>query len=76
MVQAIARDVLAANMPRIEDAGYEIVLTIHDEVVSEAPDTPEFTHEQLSQLLATNPEWAPDLPLAAGGFSALRFRKD
>lgn len=75
-VQAIARDVLAANMPRIEDAGYEIVLTVHDEVVSEAPDTPEFTHERLSQLLATNPEWAPDLPLAAGGFSALRFRKD
>jgi DNA polymerase len=74
--QAVARDVMAANMPRIEAAGYEIVLTVHDEVICEAPDTPEFNTEHLSQLLATNPVWAPDMPLAAGGFEDYRYRKD
>lgn len=74
--QAFARDVLAYNMPRVEAAGYEIVLTVHDELITEAPDSPEFNHEHLSSLLATVPEWAPGLPLAAGGFEAYRYRKD
>lgn len=74
--QAVARDVMAANMPRIEAAGYEIVLTVHDEVVTEAPDTPEFNHRHLSALLATNPTWAPDIPLAAAGFESYRYKKD
>ncbi len=74
--QAAVRDVLAGNMPRIEDAGYDIVLTVHDEIISEAPDTPDYSPEHLSLLLATNPHWAPDLPLNAGGFESLRYRKD
>lgn len=76
LAQAIARDVMAHNMPTIDDLGFEIVLTVHDEVISEAPDTDEFTAEWLSQLLATNPPWAPDMPLAAGGFETYRYRKD
>ncbi|MDC9588868.1 DNA polymerase [Xenorhabdus sp. XENO-10] len=76
VTQAAARDVLAGNMPRIEAAGYDIVLTVHDEVLTEAPDTPDYSHEHLSSLLATNPDWAPDLPLSAGGFEAYRYRKD
>ncbi|KER02850.1 DNA polymerase I [Photorhabdus temperata] len=76
VTQATARDVLASNMPRIEDAGYNIVLTVHDEVLTEAQDTPDFTHEHLSSLLSTNPDWALDLPLNAGGFEAYHYRKD
>lgn len=76
VTQAAARDVLAGNMPVIENHGYAIVLTVHDEVLTEAPDSTDFSHEQLSALLATNPEWAPDLPLSAGGFEAYHYRKD
>ncbi|CDG21667.1 putative DNA polymerase (fragment) [Xenorhabdus poinarii G6] len=76
VTQAAARDVLAGNMPRIEEAGYDIVLTVHDEVLTEAPDTLNYSHEHLSTLLATNPDWAPDLPLSAGGFEAYRYKKD
>lgn len=104
ITQAVARDVLAANMPKVEqwrpimgdwkneddgttyqapvayeglDAdGYRIVLTVHDEVVTEAPNSPEYNAEHLSSLLATNPQWADGLPLAAAGFEALRYRKD
>lgn len=74
--QAVARDVMAHNMPRIEAAGYEVVLTVHDEVICEAPDSDEFSAEHLSSLLAANPPWALDMPLAAGGFEGYRYRKD
>lgn len=76
VTQAAARDVLAGNMPLIEDAGYSIVLTVHDEVICEAPDTDDYTDAALSSLLSTNPEWAPDIPLNAGGFEAYHYRKD
>lgn len=74
--QGGARDVMAENMPLIDEAGYDIILTVHDEVVTEAPDTDEYSVEGLSALLATNPPWALDLPLAAGGFKDVRYRKD
>lgn len=76
ITQAFSRDVLAHNMPTIESKGYEIVLTVHDEVITEAPDSDEFNHENLSKLLAANPEWASDLPLAAAGFESYRYKKD
>jgi DNA polymerase len=75
-IQAIARDVMAINMPRIEAAGYTVVLTVHDEIISEAPDEPQYNPEHLAALLAEPPPWALDMPLAAAGFEALRYRKD
>jgi DNA polymerase len=74
--QAVARDVMAWNMPAIEAAGYQIVLTVHDEVITEAPDTPDFNPDHLGSLLAAVPSWAVGMPLAAGGFEAYRYRKD
>jgi DNA polymerase len=73
--QAVARDVMAENMPAIEDAGYELLLTVHDEDITETPDSPDYSAEGLSALMATNPPWALGLPLAAGGFEAYRYRK-
>lgn len=74
--QAVARDVMAHNMPAIEARGYQIVLSVHDELICEAPDSAEFSSDELSTLLATNPPWAPDMPLAAAGFEANRYKKD
>lgn len=74
--QAVARDILADNMHRVEAAGYNIVLTVHDEIIAEAPDTDEYNAEELSKLLATNPAWAPGIPLAADGFESYRYKKD
>ena len=39
IVQAIARDCLAVNIERLENAGFPIVFHIHDEVVIEVPET-------------------------------------
>ena len=74
--QSFARDILYDAMPRIEAAGYRIVLHVHDEVVCEAPDSPEFNAEHLSSLLATPPEYALDMPLAAAGIESYRYRKE
>ena len=76
VTQAAARDVLAANMPDIDRRGYEIVLTVHDEIITETPDIDDFTVSQLSDLMSTVPAWAKGLPLAAAGFEGYRYRKD
>lgn len=74
--QAVARDVMAHNMPAIEARGYQIVLSVHDELICEAPDSSEFNSTELSAMLAANPPWALDMPLAAAGFEAYRYKKD
>jgi len=76
ITQAASRDVLAANMPAIEAAGYQIVLTVHDETITEANDRAAYNAAHLARLMATNPPWAECLPLAATGFEAHRYRKD
>ena len=74
--QAVAGDLLCESLVRLEDAGYEPVLTVHDEVIAEAPDTKEFSLERMAGLMTTLPTWAKGLPLAAAGFEAYRYRKD
>ncbi|WP_185731906.1 DNA polymerase I [Burkholderia stagnalis] len=76
LCQAVARDVLFYNAPAVEAAGYDIVLSIHDELITEAPDTDNYSADALSSLIATAPAWAEGMPLAAAGFSAYRYRKD
>ena len=74
--QALAGDILKANMPPMEAAGYEIVLTVHDEAVTQTPDTDAFSSDGLSAIMATVPKWAPGLPLAAAGFESYRYKKE
>lgn len=74
--QAVACDVMAENMPIMDAAGYEIILTVHDETVTETPDSAEFSVDRLSSFLAAPPVWAADMPLAAAGFEDYRYRKD
>lgn len=73
--QAIARDILAYNMPLIEQAGYDIVLTVHDEVVAEAPDSSEYSVKEVEDLMCFVQPYAVGLPLAAEGYEAYVYRK-
>ena len=74
--QSGSRDVLYAAQQPAEDAGFKIVLHVHDELVTEAPiDNKELTLAKLCSILATNPPWAKGLPLAAAGFEGDRYRK-
>lgn len=72
VVQAIARDVMAEAMVRVEDAGYEVVMTIHDEVVVERAGG---DVEEFKTLMATLPAWARGLPVAVEGWMGRRYRK-
>jgi DNA polymerase len=76
LTQAASRDVLAYGMCLAEDLRYHVVLSVHDELITETPDTPEFNSEALSKIMSTVPPWAMGLPLAAAGFEAKRYRKD
>ena len=73
--QAFARDVLAYNMPAIEAKGYEIVLSVHDELLTETPDAERFSADELARMMAAVPAWARGIPLAAAGFETHRYRK-
>lgn len=74
--QAFARDILAAGMPEIEDAGYDIVLTVHDENLTETDDDDRFTADELSAMMTRERSWAKGLPLAAKGYEGYRYRKE
>jgi len=72
--QAVARDVLAHGMKLADAAGYKIVTTVHDEIVTEISEG-ELNHTYLEQLMSDNPPWAEGLPLAAEGYTAKRYKK-
>ncbi len=75
VVQATARDLLALAMLRLRDAGFKIVMHIHDEAVVEAPEG-EGSVDELCRLMAQAPAWAVGLPLRADGYECPFYRKD
>lgn len=74
--QTLARDILAPALQTAEDRGYTPILTVHDEVLTEVPDHPDYDAQGLAEILATNPPWSEGLPLAAAAFEARRYKKD
>lgn len=82
--QAGSRDVLAYNMPDIEDEIAQwtddpndgIILTVHDEVLTQVAADGVFGSDDLAGMMSRVPPWAPGLPLAAKGFETTRYRKD
>lgn len=74
--QAFARDVMAYHMPRLEERGYALVLTVHDEPIAEVPDTEDFSADEMCKIMTEEIPWARGLPLAAGGFETYRYRKE
>lgn len=72
--QAVSRDCMAEAMLRVEDAGYEILITVHDEVLCER-DKGTGTQQDFERLMSVRPDWAQDLPLKVGGWVGERYRK-
>ena len=75
IVQAVSRDILAEAMLRLEKAGFDIVMHIHDEVVLEVPEGVSSV-EEVNELMAVNPSWTMGLPLKAAGFESVFYKKD
>ena len=74
VVSGICRDIMAEAMVRIDQAGYNIVLSVHDEILAETKkdfgDLKEFEN-----LMSRNPKWAEGLPISVEGWTGTRYRK-
>ena len=75
-VQGTARDFLAFAMIELERAGYEIINSIHDEVLLLVEEqSAESALDDVIKIMTKPPTWAPDFPLAAEGWVGKRYRK-
>ena len=74
IVQAFARDCLAVALLRLEKAGYEIVFSVHDEIVAEAPIGSRW--EDMAEIMGRSIDWAPGLLLRADGYETKFYMKD
>lgn len=74
-VQAVARDLMAHGMLLAEEAGYPMVMTVHDEGVADVPEG-QGTLAEFEALLCSTPSWATGLPVVASGYEAYRYKKD
>lgn len=86
IVQASARDLMAHGMMNVEAAGYEMILTVHDELLAEVSEDMTVTDMQRAadadqgldhfmQLMCDIPTWAAGCPVVAEGWVANRYRK-
>lgn len=75
LVQAIARDCLAVSITRVAEAGYPIVMHVHDEIVADMPYGTGSVQD-LAQIMGRPIDWAPGLPLRADGFETSFYKKD
>ncbi len=75
IVQAVAADHVMDGLMAAESAGYRCILSVHDEVIAEAPNEDRYNDKHLSALLVAASPWADGVPLAAKGFTSGRYRK-
>lgn len=71
-VQATARDVIAAGAIAADRMGFDVLLSVHDELITESDM---LTSDDLCAAMTTQIGWTAGLPLAAEGFEAARYRK-
>lgn len=74
IVQAVARDLMAGGMLRVENAGYPVIFTVHDEVVADVP----MAHGSVAEfgrLLEERPDWARSCPVNAEVWEGERYGK-
>lgn len=74
IVQAFARDCLAAAMVRLDEAGYNICFHVHDEIIAEMPEGSRW--EDMAEIMGQPLEWAPGLLLRADGYETKFYMKD
>src|SRR5208337_2015309 len=75
IAEGIGADILTDGLMAADAAGYNPVLSVHDEALTEPPDEELYDDSALSRLLVESSAWATGMPLAAKGFTSYRYRK-
>lgn len=76
ITQAIARDIIAESILRLEERGRRVLLTVHDEIILEVPTgEADAAKADLLEELTRVPDWGAGLPLAAEAAVADRYDK-
>lgn len=75
VTQALCRDMLAFALVGVERAGWPIVLHVHDEIVTDVPNEPQYSAAELERLMCVLPDWAEGFPLTAAGQELMRYAK-
>ncbi|QFR58951.1 DNA polymerase [Salmonella virus VSiA] len=75
VTQALCRDLLAYALVNVDAAGWPIILHVHDEIVTEVPNEPEYNVAKLEEMMCALPSWAAGFPLAAEGAELMRYAK-
>jgi len=76
IIQAIARDVLAAGLIEADRIGFDIIGHVHDEIIALTPDDSPLTVADLENAMCVPLPWAPDMPLKAEGWQGPYYKKD
>jgi DNA polymerase bacteriophage-type len=75
IVQAIARDCLAESLKRLQAAGYQTVMHVHDECVLEVPKD-KADLKAVTDIMGYPIAWAPGLLLKAEGYETVFYKKE
>jgi len=73
LVQATARDVFAEQLLPMEDRGWKVLFTSHDEAILEVD--PSVTAADVERAMSRAPEWMPGLPVSAEAKEVVAYCK-
>lgn len=74
-VQGIARDLMVAGIFNIEEAGYQFLLSVHDEGLAEKKIGSGNLKEYVALMAGKLPRWAKGAPITAEGWVGPRYKK-
>lgn len=75
VVQAVAYDIQAEALVRLEQRGYPLVMHTHDEGTAETP-VGFGSVEEMEAIMSERPAWASWWPLRSAGWRHKRYQKD
>ena len=76
VTQAVARDIMADAMLRLDEMGYRILASVHDEIIIEHPtESADSQLKVVCHVMRQNAVWSVGCPLDVEGFVTKRYKK-